>query len=187
MYESKAVLNCTAELQTMIGARDVFGLMFRLRGGLSRGRRGASPLHPPGGWHCLRQLLSRSAEERPPLRYGISRRRRPLPRHGLLHPGLFAHAHAGTKRAIDAYTETVVRALEQCAVAVAPPAASAALAPASRREQREREEERARELVPTAARLAFFNETRHAYGRTALLLSGGAALGIYHCGLVKVM
>jgi hypothetical protein len=34
-------------------------------------------------------------------------------------------------------------------------------------------------------KLAFFNETRHAYGRTALMLSGGAALGFYHIGLIR--
>lgn len=28
--------------------------------------------------------------------------------------------------------------------------------------------------IPTDTKLAFFNEMRHAYGRTALLLSGGA-------------
>ena len=28
------------------------------------------------------------------------------------------------------------------------------------------------EEIPTDAKLAFFNETRHAYGRSALLLSG---------------
>lgn len=33
--------------------------------------------------------------------------------------------------------------------------------------------------------MAFFNETRHAYGRTALLLSGGAFLGYYHVGVVQ--
>lgn len=42
------------------------------------------------------------------------------------------------------------------------------------------------EPIPTEARLAFFNETRHSYGRTALMLSGGAALGFYHVGVVKV-
>lgn len=41
--------------------------------------------------------------------------------------------------------------------------------------------------IPTDARLAFFNETRHSYGRTALLLSGGAALGFYHVGVVKTL
>jgi TAG lipase/steryl ester hydrolase/phospholipase A2/LPA acyltransferase len=42
-------------------------------------------------------------------------------------------------------------------------------------------------FIPTDARLAFFNETRHAYGRSALLLSGGAALGFYHIGVVKTL
>ena len=43
------------------------------------------------------------------------------------------------------------------------------------------------EPIPTEARLAFFNESRHSYGRSALLLSGGAALGFYHCGVVKAL
>lgn len=29
-------------------------------------------------------------------------------------------------------------------------------------------------------KLSFFKETRHAYGRTALLLSGGGGLGCFH-------
>lgn len=41
--------------------------------------------------------------------------------------------------------------------------------------------------IPTEARLAFFNETRHSYGRTALMLSGGAALGFYHMGVMKAL
>ena len=32
--------------------------------------------------------------------------------------------------------------------------------------------------LPAAQRLAFINETRHAFGRTALLLSGGAKTGL---------
>ena len=43
------------------------------------------------------------------------------------------------------------------------------------------------EPIPTDARLAFFNETCHAYGRLALLMSGGAALGFYHIGVVKAL
>jgi len=35
-----------------------------------------------------------------------------------------------------------------------------------------------------AQRLAFINETRHAFGRTALLLSGGGAFGVKHLGVV---
>ncbi|GAB4851689.1 mitogen-activated protein kinase tyrosine protein phosphatase sdp1 [Ancistrocladus abbreviatus] len=36
-------------------------------------------------------------------------------------------------------------------------------------------------------KLAFMQETRHAFGRTALLLSGGASLGAYHIGVVKTL
>jgi TAG lipase/steryl ester hydrolase/phospholipase A2/LPA acyltransferase len=35
--------------------------------------------------------------------------------------------------------------------------------------------------------MEFFTETRHAVGRTALLLSGGAIFGLYHTGVVKVL
>jgi uncharacterized membrane protein YgcG len=35
--------------------------------------------------------------------------------------------------------------------------------------------------------LAFFIETRHAYGRTALCLSGGAVMGMHHAGVVKAL
>ncbi|XP_026663309.2 triacylglycerol lipase SDP1 [Phoenix dactylifera] len=36
-------------------------------------------------------------------------------------------------------------------------------------------------------KLAFMQETRHAFGRTALLLSGGASLGAFHVGVVKAL
>ena len=44
----------------------------------------------------------------------------------------------------------------------------------------------ASELHP-AQRLAFINETRHAFGRTALLLSGGGAMGVKHLGVVSAL
>ena len=63
-----------------------------------------------------------------------------------------------------------------------------------------------RDKIGADTKLAFFNETRHAYGRTALLLSGGAGnissggvqligeggiamvgLGYYHVGFVKAL
>jgi TAG lipase/steryl ester hydrolase/phospholipase A2/LPA acyltransferase len=34
---------------------------------------------------------------------------------------------------------------------------------------------------------SFMHETRHAFGRTALLLSGGASLGAFHVGVVKTL
>lgn len=36
-------------------------------------------------------------------------------------------------------------------------------------------------------KLAFVHETRHAFGRTALLLSGGASLGAFHVGVMKTL
>jgi TAG lipase/steryl ester hydrolase/phospholipase A2/LPA acyltransferase len=36
-------------------------------------------------------------------------------------------------------------------------------------------------------KLTYFSELRHAYGRTALLLSGGAYLGYYHMGIFDVL
>lgn len=36
-------------------------------------------------------------------------------------------------------------------------------------------------------KLSFFHEVRHAFGRTALLLSGGAAMGAFHLGVVKTL
>jgi predicted acylesterase/phospholipase RssA len=36
-------------------------------------------------------------------------------------------------------------------------------------------------------KLEYFAETRHSYGRTALLLSGGATFGRFHIGVVKAL
>lgn len=41
--------------------------------------------------------------------------------------------------------------------------------------------------VSLEEKLSFMHETRHAFGRTALLLSGGASLGAYHVGVVKTL
>jgi len=41
--------------------------------------------------------------------------------------------------------------------------------------------------LPLQEKLAFMHETRHAFGRTALLLSGGASLGSFHVGVVKTL
>lgn len=85
---------------------------------------------------------------------------------GLLHEGLFTKALAGSKVLVETYHNVVCAALDFVCDA---PVVSG------------------EEPIPTEARLAFFNETRHAYGRTALLLSGGASLGFYHVGVVKTL
>jgi len=80
--------------------------------------------------------------------------------HGLLDPRLHARARAGGPALVEAYLTAATNALEYVATAPDP-------------------------TVPLDARLAFFNECRHAHGRTALLLSGGAGMGIYHLGVVQ--
>ncbi len=95
------------------------------------------------------------------LRGGIGRNK-----FGLLHQGLFTKALAGSKLLIETYHNVVCAALDFVCDAPVPPNEAP---------------------IPTEARLAFFNETRHSYGRTALLLSGGAALGFYHVGVVKTL
>jgi len=73
---------------------------------------------------------------------------------------------SGTKLLVEEYHASICRGLDFCA---------------------DGQVMEGEESIPTDARLAFFNETRHSYGRTALLLSGGAALGFYHAGVVKVL
>ena len=41
--------------------------------------------------------------------------------------------------------------------------------------------------APLDDRLAFLRETRHAFGRTALVLSGGGSFGSFHLGVVEVL
>ena len=93
------------------------------------------------------------------LRGGLAR-----DQHGMQHEGLFTLAKAGTKHIVEEYHDTAVAALNLICDGVD-----------------------ADEKIPNDAKLAFFNETRHAYGRTALLLSGGASLGFYHIGLAKAL
>ena len=65
---------------------------------------------------------------------------------GILHEALFTKAMTGTKDIIEDYHETVMKALDFiCDSPIAD------------------------DEIPTDAKLAFFNETRHAYGRTALM------------------
>jgi TAG lipase / steryl ester hydrolase / phospholipase A2 / LPA acyltransferase len=122
LYDHEVLQSQIDELNAMMQRQDVFGLMFRLRGSLSRNQ------------------------------------------HGMLHEGLFSRAHAGTKILVENYHEAVSEALHYICAA-----------------------DGSGIDIPSDAKLAFFNETRHAYGRTALMLSGGAAMGFYHVGVVKAL
>lgn len=81
---------------------------------------------------------------------------------GINHKHLYSRLRAGTKTLIEDYISEVVRALQLVCVTPSP-------------------------ALSLQDKLAFFNETRHAYGRSALLLSGGATLGLYHTGVVRAL
>ncbi|KAF9366698.1 hypothetical protein BGX34_010373 [Mortierella sp. NVP85] len=77
-------------------------------------------------------------------------------------PQLYAETIIGTKRLIEEYNSEVIRQLDiicdtEC------------------------------DDFPMAAKLEFFTHTRQAFGRTALLLSGGATMGLMHIGVVKTL
>lgn len=120
LYDSKMLIKRITGTTDMLARRDIFNLMFRLRGSLAREQ------------------------------------------FGMQHEGLFSRALGGTKHLVEKYHDTMAFALDYiCDVDD--------------------------DEIPTDAKLAFFNETRHSYGRTALLLSGGAYLGYYHIGVLKAL
>ncbi|MBF0225907.1 MAG: DUF3336 domain-containing protein [Desulfobacterales bacterium] len=41
--------------------------------------------------------------------------------------------------------------------------------------------------LPFPLKIQFFEETAHSFGRSALLLSGGASFGLYHVGVIKAL
>ena len=85
------------------------------------------------------------------LRGGIARNK-----FGLLHEGLFSKALAGTKVLVETYHNVICASLDY--VCHAPPVGE--------------------EAIPTDAKLAFFNETRHSYGRTGKV-STHSTIGIF--------
>lgn len=77
-------------------------------------------------------------------------------------PRLYSVARTGTKHLIHQYIESVVETLEFLAGAQSPD-------------------------FPHEAKLKFFREVTQSFGRSALLLSGGATLGLFHVGVVKAI
>ena len=108
LYERERISARVDEFVHLMRRRDIFELMFVLRGGIARNK------------------------------------------FGLLHEGLFSKARAGTKVLVETYHNVVCAALDFVCDA---PIIEGDSFP-----------------IPTEARLAFFNETRHAYGRSSLLL-----------------
>ena len=81
---------------------------------------------------------------------------------GMGHPILYAKAKLGTKRLITEYIDEVANALEH-------------IAATSHAE------------IPFDEKLDFFRRASHCFGRSALMLSGGAALGNFHIGVAKTL
>lgn len=81
---------------------------------------------------------------------------------GMGNPELYRRAKAGTKRLIEAYIAEVDDALRLLA-------------------------ELDNDIIPIAEKLDFFYRINVCFGRSALMLSGGGALGFYHLGVVKAM
>lgn len=121
-YDHHVIRSRINDTMDMMRRGDIFNLIFRIRGGLSRDQ------------------------------------------FGIQHEGLFTRTMAGTKTIVEDYHEAIAMALNFIC-----------------------DSPLADEEIPLDAKLAFFNETRHAYGRTALLLSGGAYLGYYHMGLIRCL
>ncbi|ORZ31495.1 acyl transferase/acyl hydrolase/lysophospholipase [Catenaria anguillulae PL171] len=75
-------------------------------------------------------------------------------------PMLYGACHIGTKHLIEEYMREAVRCLNLICDATE---------------------------LPNATRMEFFLNVRQAFGRTALLLSGGATLALNHIGVVKAL
>lgn len=90
-------------------------------------------------------------------------------REGLYHdlgnmtnPVLYGYARVGTKKLIEDYVAQVCTALEQVYNAPA-------------------------DALPYHEKLKFFEETARSFGQPALMLSGGATLGLFHIGVCKAL
>lgn len=78
----------------------------------------------------------------------------------ITNPRLYSHANVGTKHLIRDYVDEVANALNfLCDTAI--------------------------EGVDAEEKLRFFSETAQSFGRSALMLSGGATLGLFHVGVVR--
>jgi len=80
----------------------------------------------------------------------------------IANPNLVFHSKTGTKQLIEDFLNAVCQSLDMIY--------------------------QADELdIDFYEKLAFFEETSHAYGQSCLMLSGGAGLGFFHCGVVKAL
>lgn len=101
--------------------------------------------------------------------------------YGIANPALFEVCQSGTKRLVDKYVSTVCKVMTWVAFSHRDPIGhSSHFAPPQKSSLADRG-------MSVAQKLAFFNETKHSFGRSALVLSGGASLGMYHVGVIKAL
>lgn len=81
---------------------------------------------------------------------------------GIANPALYRHSYVGTKLVIEEYIEQVVQQLRFIAASTDP-------------------------SVLPVEKTAFFSELQQAFGRTVLILHGGASFGMCHLGVVKAL
>jgi TAG lipase / steryl ester hydrolase / phospholipase A2 / LPA acyltransferase len=77
-------------------------------------------------------------------------------------PALYAHSRSGTKRLVQEYVRAVADALDYLCDLESPD-------------------------FPYPTKVRFFHEVALSYGRSALMLSGGATHGLFHVGVVKAL
>lgn len=80
----------------------------------------------------------------------------------MANPALYGPAKTGTKRLITAYLDEVIETLDELY---------------SLDENQ----------LPRQRKLRFFRQAAHSFGRSALVLSGGATLGLFHLGVIKAL
>lgn len=80
----------------------------------------------------------------------------------IANPALYHKTKLGTKELIEEFLEEVCRSLEDIYNASASD-------------------------ISFFEKLSFFEDTSQAYGQSCLMLSGGAGLGFFHCGVVKAL
>lgn len=81
---------------------------------------------------------------------------------GIAKPALYTQSKFGTKQLIDDYMQEITDALDYLATADL-------------------------DGISFEDKLHFFRRASHCYGRSALMLSGGAMLGFFHLGVVKAL
>jgi TAG lipase / steryl ester hydrolase / phospholipase A2 / LPA acyltransferase len=84
--------------------------------------------------------------------------------HNLNNPALFTKCMSGTKTLVTRYADEICATLEFI-----------------------RDTEFCNDSFPISAKRAFFRDAKRSLGRTALCLSGGGALAMYHMGVIKTL